>query len=227
VEECLAYFRDAIHRPGTVPSWAEWWAVNEPLVREHFPRIEYLRLKVRGVPAAEDYLRRTGQLLDPIRLDPAFIDLLGAISWLGDCGKPLPGRTDVIVATSGQEAVAVALRPESVAWREWHAIEGFNQVGATARARHVRWNDRVRAVNDWLDASGLQAVWAERLLAVEAGPELLPVIRSDVVFAWLAHEHRDPAGDLTHHERLFSWYRNGRLVCGWSGAGPVGMLVVF
>jgi hypothetical protein len=228
VEECLAYFRDAIHRPASVPPWADWWARHEPLVRQSLSRLEYLRLRARGLAAAEDYLRRTGQLLDPVRLDPEFIRLLQSIDWLAKCGRPMPSPPEGVTrAETPGDAVAAARLPGTAALRQGPLIEMFNHVAAADPESHARWNDRAKALNAWLDASGLEALWEARLAAVGAGLELVPGIRSDVLLAWLGHEHRAVAGCPTDHERLFSWYRLGRVVCGWAGDWPDGSLVVY
>jgi hypothetical protein len=214
--------------PGSVVAWDDWWAANEARVRELFPKLEYLRLKARGLVAAEDYLRRTGQLIEPIRLDPEFIHLLQSIDWLSKSGHPLPDcPAGVVLAESGAKAFATARQPGTVALRQGQSIGLYNYVGANAREVHVRWNNRARAMNDWLDASGLMKVWVDRLIAVGADGDMVKGIRSDVLFAWLGHEHRSIPGCPESHLRLFSWYRLGRLVCGWSGNWPEGSLVVY
>lgn len=226
--ELLTYFRAAVHRPKSVVAWGDWWAANEPRVRELFPKLEYLRLKASGLVAAEDYLRRTGQLIEPIRLDQDFVLLLKSIDWLSKCGQPLQNcPAGVVMAKSGAEAVTAAKQPGTVALRQGPSIDLYNYIGANAREVHVRWNDRARAMNDWLDASGLMNVWEDRLIAVGADGDMVKGIRSDVLFAWLGHEHRSIPGCPDSHLRLFSWYRLGRVVCGWSGFWPEGSLVVY
>ena len=125
-------------------------------------------------------------------------------------------------------AVEVSRRPASQAMRQGPSIDLYNFVGMADRQVHRRWNDRAKAANAWLDASGLAAVWEARLAKAGVGAKVVPLVRSDVLFAWLGHGHRAIAGCPSGHERLFSWYRQGRLVCGWSGEWPSsGSLVVY
>ena len=52
MDECLAYFRDAIQHPESVAAWTDWWRTNQELVRRSFDRADYLNLKFRRLEAA-------------------------------------------------------------------------------------------------------------------------------------------------------------------------------
>ena len=67
VDECLAYFRQAISTPLSVPPWSEWWALNSDLVRQVFSRFDYLRLKYRRLRAAREVLQDIGALPSDFR----------------------------------------------------------------------------------------------------------------------------------------------------------------
>jgi hypothetical protein len=89
MDECLAYFRQAIEHPGSVPPWAVWWAAHEELVRRTFDRTDYLRLKYRKLAGAEIILARTGwtpppeEQRDPLRT--AFCPVCGErLFWMGE-----------------------------------------------------------------------------------------------------------------------------------------------
>jgi hypothetical protein len=84
VEECLAYFRDAIERPETVQRWPEWWAANAERVRQAFDHADYIRLKFRRLDAARIILERLGQ---PAVEAPA-VDWLYR-TYCPHCGEPL------------------------------------------------------------------------------------------------------------------------------------------
>ena len=228
MEECLTYFRLAAFKPDAVPKWAEWWEVNEDRVRELFPRVEYLRLKARGANAAEDYLLRTGQLKEPIRLDPEFIRDLRTINWLSNCGQPIPVELASLVMTcSANDVVMIARHPQTVQFRQGQSVELYNRSRAGDYPYSVQWNDRARAVGDWLDNSDFVGLWSKRLTALGVDTSLVSTIRTDFLFAWLHHEHRFISGVPDDHAKWFKWYRLGRIVCGGSGTWPNGSLVVF
>lgn len=84
MEECLAYFRDAIERPEAVPRWPEWWAANADRVRQSFDHADYLRLRFRRLDAVRTILRRLGR---PAAEPPA-VDWLHR-SHCPHCGEPL------------------------------------------------------------------------------------------------------------------------------------------
>ena len=63
MDECLAYFRQALADPLSVPPWSEWWAANEGLVRRVFPHPEYVRLKHRRLSGARQLLANAGEEL--------------------------------------------------------------------------------------------------------------------------------------------------------------------
>jgi len=62
MEECLIYFRKAIHEPESVPPWPEWWAVNAELVERIFTIVDFVRLKHRGLLGARQILQIRGEL---------------------------------------------------------------------------------------------------------------------------------------------------------------------
>jgi hypothetical protein len=62
VEECLAYFRQAIAHPSSVPPWSEWWAVNAEKVEATFLLFDFVRLKHRRLLGARQILQRLGEL---------------------------------------------------------------------------------------------------------------------------------------------------------------------
>ncbi|QEL13343.1 hypothetical protein [Limnoglobus roseus] len=64
MDECLAYFRQAVTNPASVPPWSEWWAQNAALVEQVFPLIDYVRLKHRRLLGARQILRNRGELPD-------------------------------------------------------------------------------------------------------------------------------------------------------------------
>lgn len=64
MEECLAYFRQAIADPLSVPPWSVWWAANSELVERVFPLVDYVRLKHRRLTGARQILQKMGELPD-------------------------------------------------------------------------------------------------------------------------------------------------------------------
>lgn len=82
MEECLAYFRRAVTDPLSVPPWSEWWAANEELVRQAFPRSEFIRLKQRRLAGARRILQNLGELPDDY--EPPNPLLIGSC---GQCGE--------------------------------------------------------------------------------------------------------------------------------------------
>lgn len=62
MEECLAYFRQAIANPSSVPPWSEWWAANAGKVEEIFLLFDFVRLKHRRLLGARQILQRLGEL---------------------------------------------------------------------------------------------------------------------------------------------------------------------
>jgi len=62
MEECLAYFRKAVHDPASVPPWSEWWAANADLVERVFPLFDFVRLKHRRLLGARQILQISGEL---------------------------------------------------------------------------------------------------------------------------------------------------------------------
>jgi hypothetical protein len=82
MEECLAYFRQAITEPARVPSWSEWWAVNSELVERVFPLVDFVRLKHRRLLGARQILQNAGEL--PKNFRPPSPLLTGSC---GQCGE--------------------------------------------------------------------------------------------------------------------------------------------
>jgi hypothetical protein len=64
VEECLAYFRQALANPAGVPPWSEWWKANVELVERVFPLLDYVRLKHRRMRGAILILQHRGELAE-------------------------------------------------------------------------------------------------------------------------------------------------------------------
>jgi hypothetical protein len=62
VDECLVYFRQAVHSPATVPPWSAWWAENAEIARQVFPPLEFARLKHRRLRGAREILQNRGEL---------------------------------------------------------------------------------------------------------------------------------------------------------------------
>lgn len=104
MEECLAYFRQAIANPASVPPWSEWWAVNSQLVERVFPLVDYVRLKHRRLLGARQILQNAGELPKDYR--PRSPLLTGSCGQCGErttfhscpiCGFSAPdaGRQDV------------------------------------------------------------------------------------------------------------------------------------
>ncbi len=62
MEQCLAYFRQAINDPLSVPPWSEWWAANAGLVEQVFSLLDYVRLKHRRLTGALQILQNAGEL---------------------------------------------------------------------------------------------------------------------------------------------------------------------
>jgi hypothetical protein len=82
VEECLAYFRQAVVDPLSVVPWSEWWAANTELVERIFPRHDFVRLKHRRLRGAREILQRAGVL--PEHYKPPHVLRTGSCS---ECGE--------------------------------------------------------------------------------------------------------------------------------------------
>jgi len=82
MDECLAYFRKAIHEPASVPPWSEWWAANADLVAHSFGFADYVRLKHRRLRGARQILQIAGELPKDFR--PPTAQESGSCS---DCGE--------------------------------------------------------------------------------------------------------------------------------------------
>jgi hypothetical protein len=96
VEECLAYFRQAIADPRSVPPWSEWWAANTGLIERVFPRLEFVRLKHRRLLGARQILQNAGEL--PEDSFPPSPLLTGSC---GECGDGGPGGGYITCPTCG------------------------------------------------------------------------------------------------------------------------------
>src|SRR3954453_9912300 len=90
MDECLAYFRKAIHDPASVPPWSEWWTANADLVAHSFGFADYVRLKHRRLRGARQILQIAGELTKDFR--PPSIEDSGSCS---ECGERATGRTFV------------------------------------------------------------------------------------------------------------------------------------
>jgi len=95
MDECLAYFRKAIHDPASVPPWSEWWAANAELVAHSFGFADYVRLKHRRLRGARQILQIAGELEQSFR-SPG-IEESGSCS---DCGERATGSNPAAGAGS-------------------------------------------------------------------------------------------------------------------------------
>ena len=91
MDECLAYFRQAVADPRSVPPWSEWWAANIELVERSFPLLDYVRLKHRKLVGAREILQHRGEL--PEGYVPPSPLLTGSCGQCGErttdhCGGP-------------------------------------------------------------------------------------------------------------------------------------------
>ena len=82
MEECLAYFRQAIANPLSVPPWSEWWAANIERVERVFPLVDYVRLKHWKLRGARQILMIAKDL--PEDYQPPSALLTGSC---GECGE--------------------------------------------------------------------------------------------------------------------------------------------
>ncbi len=89
MEECLAYFRQAIADPARVPPWSEWWAANASRVEEIFPLVDFVRLKHRRLLGARQILQYMGEL--PADYAPPSPLLTGSC---GVCGERVIPQSD-------------------------------------------------------------------------------------------------------------------------------------
>ncbi len=89
MEECLAYFRKAVHDPASVPPWSEWWAANAELVERIFPLFDFVRLKHRRLFGARQLLQNSGEL--PKDFTPSSPSITGAC---GQCGERMPNYSE-------------------------------------------------------------------------------------------------------------------------------------
>jgi len=94
MDECLEYFKQAVIAPGSVSAWSEWWSQHDVLVRQSFPRADYLRLKHRRLAGARQLLQRSGLL--PPDFEPPRPLLTG---FCNACGE----RVSVTVSPGGGE----------------------------------------------------------------------------------------------------------------------------
>jgi hypothetical protein len=99
MDECLAYFRKAIHDPASVPPWSEWWEANSELVAHSFGFADYVRLKHRRLRGARQILQIAGELSKDFR--PRSVEESGSCS---DCGE----RAATNSTTLGPDCVTCA-----------------------------------------------------------------------------------------------------------------------
>lgn len=101
MDECLAYFRQAIAKPLTVPPWSEWWTQNSQLVERVFSRHDVARLRHRRLLGARQILQARGEL--PEDYQPHDALFTGSCS---ECGERTvtqggPGGGNVICPNCG------------------------------------------------------------------------------------------------------------------------------
>ena len=94
MDECLAYFRQAVADPRSVPPWSEWWAANVDKVERVFSLVDYVRLKHRKLLGARQILQYAGEL--PMDYRPQSPRTSGSC---GECGE----RTTFHESPSGGE----------------------------------------------------------------------------------------------------------------------------
>jgi hypothetical protein len=82
LEQCLDYFRRAVHEPLSVPPWSVWWAENEPVAGRVFAIVDYVRLKHRRLLGARQILQKSGEL--PADFVPPHFSVTGTCS---ECGE--------------------------------------------------------------------------------------------------------------------------------------------
>ncbi|MGL6094466.1 MAG: hypothetical protein ACRC7O_01525 [Fimbriiglobus sp.] len=90
MDECLAYFRAAVHAPLTVPPWSAWWAANADVVERTFPLFDFVRLKHRRLRGARQILQNRGEL--PTDFVPQSLRITMSCS---ECGE----RTETVDGT--------------------------------------------------------------------------------------------------------------------------------
>lgn len=62
MEPILAYFRQAVREPLSVPPWSEWWAANAELAEAVLPLFDFVRVKHRRLLGARQMLQIAGEL---------------------------------------------------------------------------------------------------------------------------------------------------------------------
>lgn len=82
VEACLAYFRQAVQNPASVPPWSAWWAANAEVVERSFALVDFVRLKHRRLRGARQILQNRGEL--PKDFVPPSLSDTGSCA---DCGE--------------------------------------------------------------------------------------------------------------------------------------------
>ncbi len=89
MEECLIYFRKAVHEPLSVPPWSEWWAENAWLVERAFSLVDFVRLRHRRLLGARQILQRRGEL--PQGFEPPSFTQTGSCESCGErCERVAP-----------------------------------------------------------------------------------------------------------------------------------------
>jgi hypothetical protein len=91
MDECLAYFRRAIHDPASVVPWSQWWAANADLVAHSFGFADYVRLKHRRLRGARQILQKAGELPPDFR--PQNVEESGSCP---DCGERATSNAAVL-----------------------------------------------------------------------------------------------------------------------------------
>jgi hypothetical protein len=111
MDECLAYFRQAVADPRSVPPWSEWWAANVELVERSFPLLDYVRLKHRKLLGARQILQHRGELPDDYT--PPSPLLTGSCGQCGERTTTVGGDNGGVVTcpTCGVVVTLTAARP--------------------------------------------------------------------------------------------------------------------
>ena len=231
MEECLSYFRDALHRPEQVPVWDEWWAAHESLVRASFAPLDYMRLKVRRLIAAHDLLIKFGALNDlpkPIRLDLAFLEAVRGVRWFERCGHECRVAVPFEIVRVADWDVAQATCAngcwENVQLEAQNALTVF--LNNNYRARYQQWNDIVVAAKSACLSSLTDVVWQPFCERNRLAETVVQSVQWDILGAIMEREYDDCPGRPTFALHLFNLYRAGHFPCGWRGEWPAGQLLV-
>jgi len=151
------------------------------------------------------------------------LEALQKAHWLSRAG--IPDALDVIVLASWQEALAFRALP---AWEDLR-LEIANQlrerIEERSRERLLKWNEIVislkKTVIPLLSAKISPAVRQHGLPKAFEGS-----VQWDILHACMETEYADVCAP-GFYTNLASWYIKGHFPCGWQGAFPQGMLIVY